>query len=431
MSEGIEALYLRLVADDTTPRPVRRGLLTVALLVRELGRDQVHVRAATLSYWSLVAIVPALVLAAAVMQPLGPDVSRPIRELLFSALLAGAVADVGATLDGWLEQVNVARLGVIGLLGVAFTASRIYFSVEDAYNALWNVRMRRGLLMRLALFYAGLTLIPLLMAAGFAFTSRLQGAVDSGVLALLLPVAATSVAFVAAIRTLPDTDVAWRPALLGGLTSAVLFELAKVGFNAYVNVLGAKDAASAIYGSLGLAPVFLLWLYLLWLIVLFGVELAFVFQRHDELYASEERRLLGQSYLRRHADALFALQALLVVAQRFAGGGGPTPEREVTLTLRSEPAFVRTALETLEEAGLVAQGPAGWLPAVPLDRVTLRDVIVRYRGLTRPVIAEDAPGTNVIAEVLGGPGAALDVTLAEMLGKRQDAELPAARVAQG
>ncbi len=415
MNERFDALYERVVRHEATPAPARTALKTVALLVRELARDQVHVRAATLAYWSLVAIVPALVLAAAVTQPLGPEAGRPIRELIFSALLAGAVANVGATLDGWLEQVNVARLGVVGMAGVAFTASRIYFSVEEAYNSLWNVRLRRGLLMRLVLFYAGLTLAPILIAVGFAVTGRIQSAVGAGFLPLLLPVLLTSIAFVAGIRSLPDTDVRWGPAVVGGLTSAVLFEVAKVGFNAYVTVLGAGDTAAAIYGSLGLFPIFLLWLYVLWVIVLFGVELAFVVQRHDELYAAEERRLLGEPYARRHADALFALQCLLVVARRFTEGAGPTDEPEVTRALGTEPVFVVTALDTLEDAGIVAKSAQGYLPAVPLDRVTLREVIVRYRGLTRPSLADDALGSKVVAEVLG-EGAALDVTVAGMLG---------------
>ena len=417
MIERIDAAYQRVLHHGATPVPARFALKTIAILVRELNRDQVLVRAATLAYWSLVAIVPALVVAAAVTQPLGPEAGRPIRELLFSALLAGAVANVGATLDGWLEQVNVASLGVVGTVGVAFTASRIYFSVEEAYNTLWNVRLRRGFVMRLVLFYAGLSLVPILIAVGFAVTGRIQDAVDTSILSLLLPVLLTSIAFVAAIRLLPDTDVRWGPAMLGGLASAILFEGAKVGFNTYVSVLGADDAASAIYGSLALFPIFLLWLYVLWVIVLFGVELAFVTQRHGELFAAEERRLLGLPYARRHADALFALQCLLVVARRFVGGEGPVSESFVTRALGTEPTFVRNALESLEDAGILAQAPLGYLPALPLDRLTLRDVILRYRALTRPALVDDAPGTEVVAAVIGGPGAVLDATVAQMLEK--------------
>ncbi len=426
MNEQIDGLYQRVVGRPTTPRPVRRVLMTIALYVREVARDQVHVRAATLAYWSLVAIVPVLLLAAAVLQPLGPEVSAPIRDLLFNALLAGAVRNVGATVDGWLAQVDVAGLGIIGIIVVTFTASRIYFSVEEAYNLVWNVRSKRSLIRRLALFYAVLTLGPMFIALGFQLTGSIQDAVGVTSLRLAFPLLLTATAFVGAIRALPDAEVRWIPALVGGLASALLFEFAKVGFNAYVNVLGAGDAATAIYGTLGLFPVFLLWLFTLWNIVLFGVELAYVVQRYDVLFAAEERYLEGDSHGRRHPDALFALQCLLVVARRFVGGEGPTTEPVVTLTLHSEPVHVRRALETLEDAGVLAESLTGYLPAKPLERVTLRDIIVGYRDLTRPVVAEDSIGMSFVTELLSGPAALLDTTLLQMVEAPPAALLPLA-----
>jgi membrane protein len=415
VNNRIDPIYQRFVARPTTPALLRRILMSVALYAREVARDQVHVRAATLSYWSLVAIVPALLLAAAVLQPLGAEAGAPIRELLFNALLAGAVRNVGATVDGWLAQVDVASLGIVGIIAVTFTASRIYFSVEEAYNALWNVRSKRSLIRRLALFYAVLTLGPLFIALGFKLTGSIQEATGIASVSLALPLLLTTTAFVGAIRALPDTDVRWGPSLVGGLASAMLFELAKVGFNAYVNVLGAGDAASAIYGSLALFPVFLLWLFLLWNIVLFGVELAYVVQRYDVLYGAEVSHLEGDGHQRRHPDALFALQCLLVVAHRYAAGEGPTTEPMVTLTLKSEPVHVRKALETLEDAGVLAESLTGFLPAQPLERVTLRDIIVRYRTLTRPSVADDAVGTGFVTELLSGPASLLDTTLLQMV----------------
>ncbi len=418
MTNQADALYQRVLAHPATPARARRLLQTLAILAREIVRDQMHVRAATLAYWSLVAIVPALVLVAAVLRPFGAG--HAMSQLLFSALLAGSVQDVGATIDGWLDQVDVTRLGIIGVIGVAFTASRIYFSVEEAYNRLWNVHLKRTFILRLILFYVGLTLTPLLVAGGFQLTGRLQDAFGGSTLRHLLPVLLTAVAFVGAIRILPDTKVRWGPALAGGLTSASLFEAAKVGFNTYVEVLGAGSASTAIYGSLGLFPVFLLWLYVLWLIVLFGVELAYVAQRHDDLIEAEDRHLLGERNKRRHPDALFAVQCLLVVARNFAVGAGPTSEPSVTHALKSEPAFVRDALDTLVEAGILSESDKGYLPASPLERITLHDVIARYRHLTLPALAEDAPGHTVVASLLGGGPEGLDVTVNALVSKIDD-----------
>lgn len=412
--EHIESLYHRLVRRDGTPPWLTRALMVGASYARELVRDQLHVRAATLAYWSLVAIVPVLVLVVAVLQPIGGEVAAPVRDLLYGALLAPSVRDVGATIEGWISAVDVTKLGVVGLIGVAFTASRIYFSMEDAYNRLWNVRVQRSLLHRLVIFYTGVTVGPLMLALGFALTAKMTGAVDVPWINHLGPWLLTSVAFVGAIKTLPDTQVRWGPAAVGGFASGVAFELVKLGFTHYIRILGANNATAAIYSSLGLLPFFLLWLYLLWFIVLAGVELAFVAQRLPDLMAAEARLLAGPDLARHQADALFGLQVQLVLVRAWSAGSGPMAEPAITHALSSEPTWVRAALDTLEAAGLVAQTPTGWVPALPPDRVTVRDVIRRYRRLTRPAMAEDAPGADLIDDLLGH-GGPLDETLAAVV----------------
>lgn len=416
MTERADAWYQEVVQRAATPPWARRGLKLAALVIREIARDQVHVRAATLAYWSLVAIVPALVLAAAIVAPIGADQAVTVRAVLYRTLLAGAVETVGARLDEWLADVDFTKLGIVGVIAVVLTASRIFFSVEEAYNRLWNVRIRRGFVTRMVLFYAGITFVPLLVALGFHVTARVQGAVDVSWLRHAGPTLITAVAFVGAIKALPDTEVRWRPALVGGLASAALFEAAKVGFNAYTTVLGAGDVSAVIYGSLGLFPVFLVWLYLLWLIVLVGVELAYVTQRMDDLLAAEDRRIQGQRQGRHHPDALFAVQCLMVVVKNFVAGLGPTGEPVVTQTLESDPVHIATALETLEEARILASTGGGWLPAIPPDRITIREVILRYRALTRPTMAEGAAGSQIIDEMLGAPGTKLDATLDALVG---------------
>jgi membrane protein len=69
---------------------------------------------------------------------------------------------------------------------------------------------------------------------------------------------------------LPATRVRWRDAMAGGLSAAALFELSKIGFAWYLEF----STFQAIYGALGVFPVFLLWIYVAWASVLFGGEMA-------------------------------------------------------------------------------------------------------------------------------------------------------------
>lgn len=416
--DRLESLYHRIVLRPATPGWLAWALKVGALVSREVVRDQVPVRAATLAFWSLVAIVPVLVLAAAVVSPLGGEQAALIRRLLYDVLLAGEVESIGAQLDTWLSAVDFTKLGIVGFLGVGFTASRIYFSMEEAYNVLWNVRQRRRFVTRMGIFYMGVTVAPLLLVLGIALTVRMRGAVDVVWFQRFVPVLLTSTTFVGAIKALPNTEVRWVPALVGGVASALAFEAAKIGFGAYINVLGADNVAAAIYGSLGLFPIFLLWLFIVWTIVLLGVELAYVTQRLPDLMEAEDRLLVGSESTRHQPDALFAMQCLLVIARNWSLGKGPTPEPDVTRELHSEPVCVRAALEVLEGAGFLAASERGYLPAVPPDEVTVRDVIRRYRQFTVPAMAEDAIGNEVIEGLLGAPGRGLDQTVAGLVTTR-------------
>lgn len=410
--ETLEQAYLAMMRRPGLHPVPRRFLLLVAVLIREFQRDAVLVRAATLSFWSLVALVPVLVLTAAVTRPLGLDNVLPVREIAYRIFLAGPVSEVSHTVDDLLGAVDFGKLGIAGVVGVLFTGSRIYFSVEDAYNALWSVRTRRPLTTRLMLFYATVTLGPVLLAWGFLMTHRIQVAVDVSSLSRVGPVAVTSVAFVLAIRALPDTYVRWGPAACGGVFSAILFEFAKVGFGEYTSRLGTQDMAAKIYGSLALFPVFLLWLYVLWTIVLLGVELAYVAQRRTDLGYAEERRVAGAQP--GVADPLFALQCLLVVARRFADGSGPSPEPAVTHALGADPPVTIAALETLEECGILAQSPDGYLPAAPLDRLTAADVLTRYRDRIRPQTRPESDGAELLVHAYNT--ASLRRSIADLVG---------------
>ena len=385
-------------------------------VVHESVRDQLVVRAAMLSYWTLVTLVPVLVLVFALLGLVGADTVGRVEDLLVEALpdSVGQRVQLRNALDQVLSGVSLGALGAVGIIFVLFTASRIFFSVEESYNALWNARPRRSWAIRMVLFYTTLTLAPLLIAAGFRLTGAYVG--SAAWMGFVLPVVLTAAAFVGAIRALPDTEVEWVPALVGGLTSAIAFEIAKAVFGLFLDLFSGDSVVAKLYGSVAFLPVFLTWLYTLWLIVLFGVELAYSVQRREDLIAAEEHRLGGENLARRQADAFFAVQCLFVVARRYAAGEGPTPEVQVTRDLESDPGFVRIALELLEDVGVLAEAPDGYLPAIPLARLTVREVVARYRDRIRPATAVGAPGSDLIDGFLASDPDRLDTPLATLLG---------------
>jgi membrane protein len=335
-----------------------------------------------------------------------------IRDLVYNSLLAGPVRSVGDQLDAWLAQVDFARLGAAGVVALVFTASRIYMSVEEAFNALWKVPVSRSFVVRLVTFYALLTLSPLLVAYGFHLSSQLRGALELGIAARALPVLLTGLAFMAAIKLLPNTTVRPFPALVGGFTSALVFEAAKSAFAMYTDRLGAMEAAAAVYGGLALFPIFLLWLYVLWMIVLLGVELAYVTQHLPDFMRAERRVHEGHAGQSRMPEPFFALKCLLVVVEGFLSGRGASSEQLVMRVLETEPAQVRAALQSLVRAGLLVATSDGLLPSMPPDAITAREALSRYRSLVRPLGADSGPLASAVEDLLG-PSA--DRTLEQMV----------------
>jgi membrane protein len=340
-----------------------------------------------LAYWTAVAIVPLFVLAFALTGPLGLQeaTQMQVRALLYDTVLAGAVGDVAAALDAFLTSANLGALGLVGVVGLLTIGAQLYFNAELAYNDVFGTRVRRTRLYRFTMFYAGLTLGPLLIAAGFLATARIANREAVDLASRALPVLLTAVVLVGAIRLLPCTVVSWRAALLGGLLAAVLFEAAKIGFSAYTDILGTRDRLARIYGSVAFVPVFLLWLYVLWFVVLIGVEVAWFIENQTALVDAQRRRATDPHAPRRRPDGFFALDVMGAIAERFRAGGGAITADDVARILGAEPRHVLEALDQLADAGLVAAvGVNGWLPARPVDALDAADVLRAWRDVAAP-----------------------------------------------
>jgi membrane protein len=420
MSTWTQRLYEDLSAGRIGPAgsPVLAGLVegvhALVVLFRETVRDRLHVRAAMLAYWTAVAMVPILLLGFALTGPLGLGLAtrEAVKGVLYDSIFAESVEEVGVAIDTLLAGANLGTFGVLGLVGVMFIGSQLYFNAELAYNDIFQCRVRRSWILRFTLFYAGITLVPLLLAGGFVLSSRLHVEGAPTFLARVLPVLLTASAFVGAIRVLPCVEVRWPAALAGGLISAVAFEAAKVGFGAYTEVLGTKDNLGRIYGSVAFLPVFLLWTYFLWLIVLFGVELAWFFQNYGRLVADQRRVAADPHANRRSPDAFFALAVMAAVAERFLAGKGPASVFELAGDTAAEPRHVQLVVEVLEEAGLVVEGEDGRLsPARSPDQLGAGEIIRAYRDRVVPEVRGPAMGA-VEAALLG-----VDRTLGSSLGR--------------
>ncbi|MHB1202881.1 MAG: YihY/virulence factor BrkB family protein [Acidithiobacillus sp.] len=244
---------------------------------RRFWQDDCIDRAALLAYTTLLAIIP---LAAVVLWlwnrvGFGSLDRAQLARYIFENFLP-------QTANAILVNINTlaargAQLGIFGVLGLAASAILLLYAVERHLNAIWRVHPRCWWCRFLR--YAG---ILVLGPTALAFVASLLLPLQP-LLAVIMPiptlppVATVALAFLvetlvltAVYQWLPATRVRWRDAMAGGLSAAALFELSKIGFAWYLEF----STFQALYGALGVFPVFLLWIYVAWASVLYGGEMA-------------------------------------------------------------------------------------------------------------------------------------------------------------
>lgn len=347
----------------------RRAAGAVETALHIIEGESVRLRAMALTYISLFALVPALVVAFSVVQAFtGTEkIAERVHEFLFENLAVGARATIEPYLDRFVDNAQVARAGVVGALLLVWSAVTLFSNVERAINDIWGIRRRRSITQQAVIYWVGLTLGPLLLAgsvmAGHAAQGflagtgvRAAGAAGGGLLTCLF--------FAVLYQIVPNTRVQLRAAAAGGLAAGIAWEGAK---GLYTFAVARIFRYHAIYGSVAAVPIFLFWLFVSWTILLFGARLAYVVQYASQLIRGTSRSRIGREIL--------AGQALLRIARAF-DAREPAPDNgTVAAALQATAEEAGEVLAALRGAGLVvALTEGGLVPARPLEQITLLDV---------------------------------------------------------
>ncbi|WP_437883084.1 YihY family inner membrane protein [Pseudomonas sp. LRF_L74] len=248
-------------------------------LLRRFFADRAMQAAAGLTYTTLFAVVPMMTVTFVILSavPAFQGMGEDIQGFIFRNFVASS----GATVQGYLHDfiTQARRLTWVGVVLLAMTAFMMLLTIEKAFNTIWRVREPRRGVSSFLLYWAILSLGPLLLGAGFAAStyitslSLLSGpnaVIEARTVLRFAPLLTSMAAFTLIYATVPNTRVPLRDALLGGVFTAVLFEVAKWLFRLFVSFF---PGYQLIYGAFATVPLFLLWVYVSWLIVLFGAEL--------------------------------------------------------------------------------------------------------------------------------------------------------------
>ena len=320
---------------------------TAQTLHERFREDRLGLTASSLTFTTILALVPFVTVALAVFSafPMFAQLQGGLQRWLVDSLIPDSIA---RQVLGYLTQFSskASRLGVAGLSVLLVTALMLFLTIDRTLNAIWRVRKPRPLGQRVLVYWAGLTLGPLVLALSLATTSYvisssrgLTRSLPGGVQILFdtqeLLLLAGGMA--AAYHTIPNTRVRWAHAWVGGLFVALGIELGKKLLGYYLTQV---PTYSAIYGAFATVPILLVWLYLAWVIVLLG---AVVTAYLPSLLAGVARRSGGPGWAFQLAlEVLAQLQA----AQR-AGAHG-LAVTDLARKLQLAPLQLVPVLETLQ-----------------------------------------------------------------------------------
>lgn len=257
--------------------------------IRRFVSEKLNAAAASLTFSTLLAIVPLLVIAFAILSsfPAFDAVKEQMQDLFFSAVVPEAGAAVEDYLDNFTR--NASNLTAVGIIALAVTAVLLLSTIESTLNQIWHVERPRPIVVRFLIFWAILTLGPLLIGVSITLTSDLSALTtrtqllrfsdgyyppdlhNTWLVSTLISLGINIVGFTALFVLVPARRVRIRHAALGASFAAIAFELLSWGFNAF---LTSGSSYATIYGALAVVPVFLIWIYSSWMVIILGAVVA-------------------------------------------------------------------------------------------------------------------------------------------------------------
>ncbi len=256
----------------------------IIFVIRHFFEDDCSYRASALAFTSLLAIVPLMTVGFAVLSsfPYMNILSYPIQDFIFENF----VPTTGKIVQTYLQQFQ-AQVSSLSIWGVGFlfvTAILLMVTIEKAMNKIWRVEDTRQGSSAFLLYWSILSLSPLFLGLSLAASSYIismpffQGHSPS-ILVKALPFLLSLTGFTFLYVIVPNRPVLILHGLIGGLTAAILFEIAKLSFAYY---LSHYNSYQLLYGAFATVPIFFVWVYWVWLITLIGAEVTYALSVHHK-----------------------------------------------------------------------------------------------------------------------------------------------------
>ena len=365
-----------------------RQLRTIILAIRGYDEDRCLLRASSLTFFTLLSIVPVVAVFFGIAKGFGFE--RLLEKQLFERFpgqeeILNQVINFANSL---LEQTRGGLIAGVGLLVLFWAVLKVLAHIETAFNDIWEIKESRSWGRKFSDYLAIMLISPIfiLMSGSITVFIKTQLTLFTRKVAFLgifsplisfsfelIPYVLVWILFTILYIIMPNTRVSLKAGFLGGVVAGTLYQIAQW---AYISFQISTAKFNAIYGSLAALPLFLMYLQISWWIVLFGAELSFANQNVDTYEFEPDSLKVSPRYKK-----LLTLQIIHLLIKRFENGDPSPIDSQISKQLHMPIRLVHVILSRLVKSGLVSEIKTksnkefAYQPARDINQLTIQSVL--------------------------------------------------------
>ena len=356
-------------------------------VARDLSDGLPTLRAMSLVYTTLLSMVPLLAVVFSILKGFGlhNQIEPLLAQMLFP--LGEQGAKIAKQIVLFVDNIDVALLGVMGIALLLYTVITLIHKIERAFNYTWHITEYRALAQRISDYISVIMVGPILVFTAIAITAAITSSTLINTLAdiepfgtifkttgSLLPYLLVIAAFAVLYLLVPNTRVKFRSAFIGAFIAGILWE--STGW-IFASFIANSSNYTVVYSSFAILVIFMIWLYLSWLILLIGASIAYYHQHPDKI--PEDQNLASLSNRMKEKIALLAMYH---IGKNFHENKYAWTSSELSDVLNISSEALSDVLHTLECEKLVTRHhdrDISYLPGQSLENIYVIRILESIR----------------------------------------------------
>lgn len=389
-----------------------KQLRIIVLSARGFMNDKVQIRAASLTFYSIISIIPIAAIAFAIAK--GFNLDKDLENIIYDEfqsyqdLLKPLIEKARSAID----ETRGGYMAGIGMIILFWSVMSLLDQIESSFNHIWQITAARPWYRKFTDYLTIMLIAPVFLILSssitvFVSTQLTEFISQAPILDFFKPVVSflvkfapyflSWVAFTTLFIIMPNTKVKFGPALVAGIITGTILQILQW---LYIDLQFGITKLSAIYGSFAAIPLFLIWLQASWTIVLLGAELSFANQNVSR-YEYESEALNVSSFQKR----ALALMIINMIVRNFSVGERPITAEAIAGTLKVPVRLVRDILQDLNNVNLVsiiheeAHQERQYQPALDINKLTVSFVLNKLdkKGTEHQIFVKSKEYNDVVA----------------------------------